>query len=72
MKNQSVSGKKQIDFFPFDPEQLIDQFIPLYIEKVGGNDNLQLNEQIMAIAEILIENECITTNQHQNIASASK
>ena len=40
------------------------------LEKVGGNDNPMLSEQIIAIADQLLEYECITINQHQNFVSA--
>ena len=39
-------------------------------ESGGWNDNPQLNEQIIAITEKILEYECITTNQQQNIISA--
>ena len=56
-------------FLPFDPDELVDQIKLLYFEKVRGNDNPQLNEQIIAIVDKLFEYECITTNQHQNLIS---
>ena len=57
-------------FLPSDPDELVDQLKLLYFEKVGGNDNPMLNEQIIAIADKLLQYQCITTNQHQNIFSA--
>ena len=57
-------------FLPSDPDELVDQLKLLYFEKVGGNDNPMLNEQIIAIADKLLQYQCITTNQHQNILSA--
>ena len=62
-------GKKLIIFLPSDPNELVDQLQLLYLEKVGGNDNAQLTEQIIAIADKLLEYECITTEKHQNIVS---
>ena len=56
-------------FLPFDPDELVAQLKLLYFEKVGGNDIPQLNEQIIAIVDKLLEYECITTNQHQNLLS---
>ena len=56
-------------FLPSDPDELVDQLKLLYFEKVGGNDNPQLNEQIIANVDKLLEYECITTNQYQNIIS---
>ena len=68
-QQQFGSGFTQFIFLPSDPDELVDQFKLLYLEKVGGNDNPQLNEQIIAIIDKLLEYECITTNQHQNILS---
>ena len=59
----------QIIFLPSDPDELVDQLKLLYFEKIGGNDNPQLNEQIIAIVDKLLEYECIPTNQHQNMRS---
>ena len=56
-------------FLPSDPDELVDQLKLLYFEKVGGNDNPMLSEQIIAITDKLLEYECITTNQHQNLVS---
>ena len=56
-------------FLPFDPDELVDQLKLLYFEKVGGNDNPMLSEQIIAIADKLLQYQCITTNQHQNLVS---
>ena len=66
---QLGSGIKFV-FLPYDPDELVDQLKLIVLEKVGGNDNPMLSEQIIAIADQLLENECITTNQHQNIVSA--
>ena len=52
-----------------DPDELVDQIKLLYFEKVGGNDNPMLSEQIIAIVDKLLEYGCITTNQHQNLIS---
>ena len=56
-------------FLPSDPYELVDQLKLLYFEKVGGNDNPMLSEQIIAIADKLLQYQCITTNQHQNMHS---
>ena len=68
--SQLGSGFNQYVFLPSDPDELVDQLKLLYFEKVGGNDNPMLNEQIIAIADKLLHYQCITTNQHQNILSA--
>ena len=56
-------------FLPSDPDELVDQLKLLYFEKVGGNDNPMLSEQIIAIADKLLQYQCVTTNQHQNLVS---
>ena len=56
-------------FLPSDPDELVDKLKLLYFEKVGGNDNPMLSEQIIAIADKLLQYQCITTNQHQNLVS---
>ena len=56
-------------FLPSDPDELVDQLKLLYFKKVGGNDNPMLSEQIIAIADKLLQYQCITTNQHQNMHS---
>ena len=56
-------------FLPSDPDELVDQLKLLYFEKVGGNDNRMVGEQIIAIADKLLQYQCITTNQHQNLVS---
>ena len=68
-QSQLGSGLNFI-FLPSDPDELVDQLKLLYFEKVGGNDNPMLNEQIIAIADKLLQYQCITTNQHQNIFSS--
>ena len=56
-------------FLPSDPDELVDQLKLLYFEKVGGNDNPMLSEQIIAIADKFLQYHCISTNQHQNLIS---
>ena len=67
--SQLGSGFNQYVFLPSDPDELVDQLKLLYFEKVGGNDNPMLNEQIIAIADKRLQYQCITTNQHQNLIS---
>ena len=67
--SQLGSGFIQYVFLPSDPDELVDQLKLLYFEKVGGNDNPMLNEQIIAIADKLLQYQCITTIQHQNLIS---
>ena len=68
-QSQLGSGFNQYVFLPSDPDELVDQLKLLYFEKVGGNDNPMLSEQIIAIADKLSQYQCITTNQHQNLVS---
>ena len=74
--NQVGSGLRscanQYIFLPSDPDELVDQLKLLYFEKLGGNDSFLLNEQIIAIVDKLLEYECITTNQHQNMRSFAR
>ena len=63
---QEGNGLKFI-FLPTDPDELVDQLKLIVLEKVGGNNNPMLSEQIVAIVDKLLEFECITTNQHQNL-----
>ena len=67
--SQLGSGFNQYVFLPSDPDELVDQLKLLYFEKVRGNDNPMLSEQIIAIADKLLQHQCITTNQHQNLIS---
>ena len=41
----------QYVFLPSDPNELVDQLKLLYFEKLAGNDNPQINEQVVAIAD---------------------
>ena len=56
-------------FLPSDQDELVDQLKIIVLEKEGGNDNPMLSEQIIAIADKLLQYQCITTNQHQNLIS---
>ena len=68
-RNVTQDSTQQFIFLSSDPDELVDQLKLLYFEKIGGNDNPQLNEQMIAIIDKLLEYECITTNQHQNMRS---
>ena len=41
-------------FLPSDPDELVDQLKLIYFEKIGGNDNPMLNEQIVATVDKLL------------------
>ena len=68
-RSSTRSSTQQYILLPSDPDELVDQLKLLYFEKVGGNDNPQLNEQIIAIIDKLMEYECISPSQHQNMRS---
>ena len=52
--NQLGSG---FVFLPSDADLLVDRLKLLHFEKVGGNDSFLLNEQMIAIADKLLEHE---------------
>ena len=60
---------QQYIFLPSDPDELVDQLKLLYFAKVGENDSFLINEQIIAIIDKLLEYECISPSQNQNIRS---
>ena len=68
-RSSTRSSTQQYIFLPSDPDELVDQLKLLYFEKVGGNDSFLINEQIIAIIDKLLEYECISPSQHQNIRS---
>ena len=70
-RSSTRSSAQQYIFLPSDPDELVDQLKLLYFEKVGGNDNPEPNEQIIAIIDKLLEYECISPSQHQNIRSST-
>ena len=66
---EATHENTQIVFLPSDPDELVDQLKLLYFEILGGNDSFLINEQIIAIIDKLLEYECISPSQHQNIRS---
>ena len=68
-RSSTRSSTQQYIFLPYDPDELVDQLKLLYFQKVGGNDSFLINEQIIAIIDKLLEYECISPSQHQNIRS---
>ena len=56
-------------FLPSDPDELVDQLKLFYFEKVGGIDSFLINEQTIASIDKLLEYECISPSQHQNMRS---
>ena len=68
----SRSSTQQYIFLPSDPDELVDQLKLLYFEKIGGNDSFLINEQIIAIIDKLLDYECISPSQHQNMQSYAR
>ena len=71
-RSSTHSPAQQYIFLPSDPDELVDQLKLLYFEKVGGNDSFLINEQIIAIIDKLLEYECISPSQHQNMQSYAR
>ena len=69
MLQPQIGSGLNFAFLPSDPDELVDQLKLLYFEKVGGNDNPMLSEQIIAIADKLLQYQCVPTNKHQNLVS---
>ena len=68
-RSSTRSSTQEYIFLPSDPDELVDQLKLLYFEKVRGNDSFLINEQIIAIIDKLLEYECISPSQHQNMRS---
>ena len=68
-RSSAQSYTQQYIFLPSDPDELVDQLKLLYFEILVGNDSFLNNEQIIAITDKLLEYECITHSQHQNMQS---
>ena len=69
LRSNLQSCTNQYVFLPSDPDELEDQLKLLYFGNVGGNDSFLLNEQIKTTVDKLLEYECITPSQHQNMRS---
>ena len=71
-KGKGLEGSKTINefiFLPSDPHELCNRLKLLYQEKIGGNNNPQIDQEIMAISDKFLEYEIITTEQHENMIS---
>ena len=71
-RSSTHSPAQQYIFLPSDPDELVDKLKLLYFEKVGGNDSFLINEEIIAIVDKLLEYECISPSQHQNMQSYAR
>ena len=72
LRSYARSSTQQYIFLPSDPDELVDKLKLLYFEKVGGNDSFLINEEIIAIVDKLLEYECISPSQHQNMQSYAR
>ena len=54
-------------FLPISAHELCNRLRILLQEKTGGNNNPQINQEIMAISDKFLEYEIITTEQHENM-----
>ena len=55
-------------FVPSDPDELVHQLKLLQFEKVGGNDNPQLNGPIIAITDMLLEYNKSTSKHYKHFS----
>ena len=62
-----ASGISKILFLSFDPDELCNRLKLLLQEKHAGNNSDLINEEIVAIADKLLEYKCITKKQHNQI-----
>ena len=72
LRSYARSSTQQYIFLPSDPDELVDKLKLLYFEKFGGNDSFLINEEIIAIVDKLLEYECISPSQHQNMQSYAR
>ena len=63
-----ASGVSNIIILSSDPDELCNRLKLLLQEKQAGNNSDVINEEIIAIADNLIEYKCISKKQHQQIS----
>ena len=63
----SASGVSKTIFLSSDPNELCDRLKLLLQEKHAGNNSDIINEEIVAIIDILLEHKCISKKQHKQI-----
>ena len=56
-------------FLPSDPNELCDRLKILLQEKTGGNNNPQIDQEIMAISDKFLEYKIIEIEEHENMIS---
>ena len=52
------------DFFPSDPNELVDRLYLLHQEKIAGNDSKNINDEMVAIYDKLYEYSIISETDH--------
>ena len=62
-----ASGISNIIILSSDPDELCNRFKLLLQEKQAGNNSDQINEEIIAIVDKLLEYKCISKKQHKQI-----
>ena len=63
----SASGVSKTMFLSSDPDELCNRLKLLLQEKHAGNNSDIFNQENVAIADILLENKCISKKQHKQI-----
>ena len=63
----SASGVSKTIFLSSDPDELCDRLKLLLQKKNAGNNSDIINEEIVAIVDILLEYKCISQKQHTQI-----
>ena len=63
----SASGVSKTIFLSSDPNELCDRLKLLLLEKQAGNNSDIINQEIVAIVDKILEYECISIKQHNQI-----
>ena len=63
----SASGVSKTIFLSSDPDELCERLKLLLQEKHAGNNSDIINQEIVAIVDKLLEYNCITKKQHEQI-----
>ena len=63
----SSSGVSKTIFLSSDPDELCDRLKILLQEKQAGNNSDIINDEVVAIIDVLLKNKCITKKQHKQI-----
>ena len=63
----SASGVSKTIFLSSDPDELCDRWKLLLQEKQAGNNSDIINNEVVAIIDVLLKYKCITKKQHKQI-----